>query len=297
MVNNYISFRYLFVSIAITLLITPFITSPAFARPIKVYQDISYVSDPTSEEQMLDIYTPQKNSNQLYPVLIFVHGGAWHMGDKEIVTPEIARSYTDNGIIVVSLNYRLSPRYKHPTHIRDIASATKWLVNNIEEYGGSSKRMVLTGHSAGAHLVALLATNPLYLSTHNVPATIFNAVVPVDTASFDLTEPQQGKLARLIQRYRDRAFSKDEKPLIDASPTLQVRPEINYPPFFLYVTAERPHAVKETRLFATAIKDNGGFAHNVIIDKELTHRDMGQAIFNPKSTIYKDIMGIFGKVF
>jgi acetyl esterase/lipase len=260
------------------------------ANTPEVFSDIPYVSSSTMEKQTLDIYTPQEDSADPYPVLIFVHGGAWHLGDKNIVTPEIAKSYTDQGIIVVSLNYRLSPRYKHPSHIKDVAAATKWIIDNIEEYGGNSKRMVLTGHSSGAHLIALLATNPLYLSTHNVPATIFNAVIPVDTASFDLTQ-QQGQM---MQRYRDRAFGTDKNPLIDASPTLQVKKGKDYPPFFLYITAKRPYAVKETKLLAAALKESGNFARNIVIDKNLTHRDMRKAIFDPKAEIYKGIMSIFG---
>jgi len=293
--NDMKSFRNLFALIATTLLIALLFTPSATAKPVNVYQDITYVSGSTMEKQTLDIYTPKEEVSRPYPVLIFVHGGAWHIGDKKIVTPDIARSYTDQGIIVVSINYRLSPRYKHPSHIRDVASATKWVVDNIGKYGGSTKRIAITGHSAGAHLVALLTTNPLYLSTHNIPATKFNAVIPVDTAGFDLTKPYKGKFARMIQRHLNRAFGTDKKSLIDASPTLQVRKGKDYPPFFLYVTAERPHAVKETRLFAAAIKKSGGFARNIVIDRGLTHRDMGQTIFDPRSKVFKTIMGVFGK--
>jgi len=294
MTNIFKSFRYLFAFMATTLLLSLTFTLPASASQPKIFSNISYVSGSSLTEQTLDIYTPQEEAGP-YPVLIFVHGGAWHVGDKKIVTPEIARSYTDQGIIVVSLNYRLSPEYKHPAHVKDLAAASEWIANNIGEYGGDVKKMVLVGHSAGAHLIALLATNPLYLSTHNLPATMFNCVVPVDTTNFDLTQPQQGKRAQLIQHYRDETFGKQKGKLVDASPTLLVKKGKRYPPFFLYVTAERPEAVKETRIFATTLEKSGNFARNITIDKGLTHRDMGQAIFDPRSKIYKDIMGVFGK--
>ena len=293
MAINSRSFRYLFVLLITALLTT--LAHPAFAKVQKTYQGVPYISGSELDQQKLDIYTPEEKAGKLYPVLIFVHGGAWSIGDKSVVTPQIARTYTDQGIIVVSVNYRLSPKHKHPAHIKDLAAATKWIVDHIGEYGGNTKNMVLTGHSAGAHLIALLTTHPLYLSTHNLPMTVFSCVAPVDTASFNLTNPQEGKLSRMIQRMKDKAFGTDPRVLANASPTLLVKKGRSYPPFFLYVTAERPDAVRETRLFAQALNNNEAFARNIVIDEDLTHRDMGKAIFDSHSQIYSDIMGVFGK--
>ena len=70
---------------------------------------------------------------------------------------EIGHKLADSGIGLVSVNYRLSPEFKHPTHVNDAVAATEWVIKNIEACGGNPKKVFVGGHSAGAYLAALLA--------------------------------------------------------------------------------------------------------------------------------------------
>ena len=111
--------------------------------------------------QKLDVYTPKGNSN-LLPVLFFVHGGAWRSGDRSQY-PAFAGRFAKEGVMVVAPSYRLAPKDPHPAQIEDVASAFAWTVKHAAEFGGDPKRITIMGHSAGGHLVSLLATDPGYL--------------------------------------------------------------------------------------------------------------------------------------
>ncbi|KAF1334700.1 Carbohydrate esterase, partial [Globisporangium splendens] len=98
------------------------------------------------------------------PTCVFVHGGSWQRGDKAgAFNNGIDDAFVNAGCIGVSVNYRVSPEVQHPEHTLDVATAVKWLRHNIDKYGGDPDRLVLIGHSAGAHLVMQLLADPQFL--------------------------------------------------------------------------------------------------------------------------------------
>jgi acetyl esterase/lipase len=112
----------------------------------------------------LDVFAPLDASKR-YPVVLFVHGGTWVMGDKNFfgLNRGVGRCLAKNGIVAVLINYRLSPAVKHPEHARDVARAFAWTCRNIAKYSGDPERIILAGHSAGAHLACLIAMDRGYL--------------------------------------------------------------------------------------------------------------------------------------
>lgn len=139
-------------------------------RNIK-YQSLNGVSD---NLQSLDIYTPAiTDPCKKVPVVIWVHGGAWMIGDKANMDSKI-EFYRSLGYVLVSVNYRLSPnvllnptlvtpRVMFPDHPNDVGAAVAWVRKNIATYGGNPVKLALAGHSAGAHLVALVSTDQSYI--------------------------------------------------------------------------------------------------------------------------------------
>src|SRR4051812_44226482 len=126
------------------------------------HKDVPYRTDADAdpERHKLDLYLPKGKAD--FPVLMFVHGGGWKSGNKSWYTA-LGHAFATEGIGVVVTNYRLSPQVKHPGHIEDVAKAFAWTHANIGRYGGRADRLFVSGHSAGGHLVALLATDPKYL--------------------------------------------------------------------------------------------------------------------------------------
>jgi acetyl esterase/lipase len=122
--------------------------------------DLSYGDDTL---QTLDVFSPRGQRD--CPVVLFVHGGAWIFGDKDLfgLYRDVGRYLARHGVTAVCVNYRLSPAVKHPEHVKDVARAFAWTRAHAGEYGGDPDRILLCGHSAGGHLVALLATDDRYL--------------------------------------------------------------------------------------------------------------------------------------
>ena len=109
----------------------------------------------------LDVYTPTNAKNA--PVVIFYYGGRWTEGDVasyEFVGAALAKQ----GFVAVVPDYRHYPAVKFPAFVQDAAKAVRWTHDHAQAYGGDVGRIFVMGHSAGAHLAALLATNESYLA-------------------------------------------------------------------------------------------------------------------------------------
>ena len=118
--------------------------------------------------QKLDIYSPHaQTKNNDKPVLIFFYGGSWDSGRKEMYY-FIADAFVRRGYVVVIPDYLKYPEARFPVFIEDGAAAIAWTKQNIEQYGGNSNHIFVAGHSAGAHLGGMLATDSQYLEKHGL---------------------------------------------------------------------------------------------------------------------------------
>jgi len=284
-----------FIAILI-LLITSFIGSShdAYGAEFTAFKDISYHPAPSSDQQKLDIYRPAGVDRfALLPVHIFVHGGAWTKGKKDLKAPDI-QAYTDRGVMLISLNYRLGPEHKYPGNVEDIVQAGNWVRRNIRAYGGDPNRLALSGHSAGAHLVALVG-----VGTPDVAAPpsgqIYKAIFAVDTASYDLAQKSKGRLSRLIERQKRSVFGRNPITLRKASPLYQIETRPRYSPIFLYVTARRRDAVEQTQKFEQALRAAKQPVQSHVLNAELNHSDMRDEIFNPHSPLFTSILKSLGR--
>jgi acetyl esterase/lipase len=132
-------------------------------RPaIREVLDVPYAGK-SDERQALDVFAPRGARG--CPVVLFVHGGAWVFGDKNFfgLYRSVGQFLARHGVVAVLINYRLSPLVRHPAHVQDVARAYAWVRRHTREYGGDPDQIFLVGHSAGGHLVALLATDARYL--------------------------------------------------------------------------------------------------------------------------------------
>jgi acetyl esterase/lipase len=143
---------------------------------VELTSDITYTSgDPADEaKHKLDLYLPKGRKN--FPVLLFVHGGSWRTGDRSLYRA-LGVHLAHQGIGVAIPSYRLMPRNPHPAQIEDVAAAFAWVYRNAASYGGDLKHLYISGHSAGGHLVALLALNPAYLSKFSIPISAIHGVI------------------------------------------------------------------------------------------------------------------------
>ncbi len=123
-----------------------------------------------------DMFVPQIDTPPAKPVIIFFYGGGWVKGDKESYG-WAARALAAEGFVVVVPDYRKVPQVKFPDFVADGADAVRWTQDNITKYGGDPERIVIMGHSAGAHTVAMLTLDPRFLATAGARPDVIKAAV------------------------------------------------------------------------------------------------------------------------
>jgi len=143
------------------------------------------VSYGTGERQALDIYAPLESPDIALPVVVFFYGGSWNSGTREGYD-FAGRALAAQGYVVVVPDYRLVPEVHFPAFVEDGADAVKWVRANIAEHGGDPDRIVLMGHSAGAHIGAMLANDSQWLGDDRAALRGFVGLAgPYDFAPFD----------------------------------------------------------------------------------------------------------------
>ncbi len=258
--------RRMFVS---GLAMTPFLAAaPALARPGKVLRDLKYGP---ATRQALDVYLPEDPRNA--PVLVMVHGGGWAIGDKANsgVWREKAKHWGARGYIFVSVNYRLLPEANPLEQARDVARAIAWLQDNVARLGGNADRMAMMGHSAGGHLVSLLAADPTLAAAHG--ARPWRGTISLDTAAFDVVDIMSGHHARLY----DRAFGDDPALWRATSATYLLKPDPM--PFLLVCSTRRARSCARNRDFARALAARGG--DSTLLPVDLSHNQINTELGRP----------------
>lgn len=143
----------------------------------KTVKDISYIpageTDGYRKERCkLDVYYPVGKKG--FPTIVWFHGGGLEGGGKHV--PEM---FMNQGFAVVAVNYRLSPKAQNPAYTEDAAAAVAWAYKHIEEYGGSPRRVFVTGHSAGGYLTLMVGLDKSYLQEYGVDADSIAAYLPI----------------------------------------------------------------------------------------------------------------------
>jgi arylformamidase len=222
--------------------------------------DVAYVDQPTPL-QTLDVYAPSDAKGA--PVVVFVHGGEWAKGDKSNVSVK-PKFFNSNGVIFISLNYRLSGTDRHPAQVDDISSALRWTRDNIEKFGGDRKKILLMGHSAGCHMVTLVGLDAQYLAKVGMKPSDLAGVISWSGGAFDLPEKvaQGGMYADFIHQN----FGDDTADWKAASPMHHIadgKPQTA----FLFASAEQgnPASKVATDKMVSLITAAGGSAQNIML--------------------------------
>lgn len=224
--------------------------------------------------QRLDVHAAKGLGNA--PVLVYVHGGGWSAGNKSAVN-QLPGFAARNGFLLISVGYRLTPEVDAGGEAEDVAAALAWVKANAKKYGGNPDHIVLMGHSAGAHLVALVGVDPAYLGKHSLKPTDFAGVICLDGAAYDAREEFRffDKAGGPVAPMFHAAFDKNPDGL---SPTLIVKAAsgVAYPPFLILYIASRPDSPPQARGLALAIHNAGGRVA-VRSTTDATHREINQS--------------------
>jgi acetyl esterase/lipase len=217
-------------------------------------QTIAYGKDPL---QRLDFWPAQGVSGNA-PLIVFVHGGGWQRGSKDNATGRWKAShYPGEGYAFASIDYRLVPEATVEQQAADVASAVRALVDRAAELGIDRRRIVLMGHSAGAHLVALAGTDERYLKGAGLSFADIAGVVPIDGAAYDVPA-QMREGPRMMEATYRQAFGTDTARQRDLSPTFHAdAPNVAR---FLLLRVQRPDGIRQSAILAEALRKGGSTA-------------------------------------
>jgi arylformamidase len=223
--------------------------------------DIAYYRGQGADHKKhrLDIYIPPGEA--VHPVVIFVHGGAWKWGDRDTAFDtygKLGKKFVAAGIMTVVISYRLAPAFKHPAPARDVARAIAWVKKNIGSLGGSSEQVFLMGHSAGAHLVALVAADPVYLRQVGVDPSFIKGVIAI-SGPYDIN-----MMAESVPKLAREAFGSDRKGWTNASAATHLG-KTSLPRFLIAIGDGDPQGLHlQARTFIKALRRAGGQVKRVL---------------------------------
>ena len=219
----------------------------------------------------LDIHAPK--GAKAAPVVIYVHGGYWKAGDKS-QKGHLPEFFCQRGFAFVTLNYRLAPAVQHPVLIQDVARAVGWVHDHIAAHGGNPAQLFLTGHSAGAQLVALLGTDAKRLGELGKPLSILRGVIPLDSAAMDIRNVASDD--RRADSPYHAAFGEDPAAWADASPLVHAEKAKSLPPFQIVVAYGPAIANKKAGVdaYAAALRKNGTRAEVVDASSFREHQSL-----------------------
>jgi arylformamidase len=232
---------------------------------IRVVRDVTYGSDP---KQRFDVYAPMQADHA--PVIFMVHGGAWAIGDKaakNVIENKVAR-WVPRGFILVSVNYRLLPDAVPLQQAQDVAQALVQAQRQAMEWGGDREKFILMGHSAGAHLVDLLAAQPSIALQRG--ATPWLGTVSLDSASLDVVQTMQSRHPRLY----DRAFGSDPAVWQAVSPLQQLHAP--GAPFLAVCSSRRADSCPQAHHFVDKATRLGTRAQ--VLEQDLSHEEINQQL-------------------
>lgn len=211
-----------------------------------VYRD----ANPTTGtgQQELSVFAPRKVAD-LTNVFVFIHGGSWKSGRKELYR-FLGKRMARRGVTTVIIDYPLSPAAQYNEMATSAARAVQWVRQHIRNYGGSPDSIFVAGHSAGGHLAALLTVRDAYFDTLSMANPIRGAIL-IDAAGLDMygylmeKKPEERKYLS--------TFTTHPRVWKEASPLYYLHPDI--PPMLIYRGGKTyPSIIESNDKFAKALE-------------------------------------------
>ncbi|MDG2517141.1 alpha/beta hydrolase [Lysobacter soli] len=236
-----------------------------------VLRDIAYGDHP---RQRFDLYLPV--TTRRAPLIVIVHGGAWANGDKNHpgLIPEKARHWLPRGYALLSTNYRLVPDASPLDQVRDVAQALAHVKRHAGDWKIDADNIVLLGHSAGAHLVALLAASPDLRG--EAQANSVRGAILLDSAAYDV----QHVMGKPHPALYDRAFGSDPDDWRAASPFARL--SRGAPPMLAVCsTGHLRAACEQAHRFARRAADLD--VRVDVLPQDLSHMEINRHLGRPSS--------------
>ena len=201
-----------------------------FSCQVQKHKNISYLpkdTNPGKKEPTLNVYEAEDETDNKFPVIVFVGGDNWDVADNKVYD-YYGKNFAEKGVTVVMPDYNLSPNADIKEMTAQIARAIKWTKRNIHLYGGDTSQIFLSGHSAGGHLVALAAMNPEY----GIDPSEISGIILNDAAGLDMLTTLRKEPPTDVDHYKT-TWGTDSTGWKESSPITYVGEET--PPMLIFI--------------------------------------------------------------
>ncbi|MEW9583972.1 alpha/beta hydrolase [Paraburkholderia sp. DGU8] len=168
-----------------------------------------------SRRQRLDVYAPESRTGTNHPVVVYFYGGGWQSGHRSD-SRGVAQALAARGIVTIAADYRIYPETVFPGFLDDPAAAVRWTRDHVRSFGGDQQRIFVMGHSSGAHMAAMLATDPRYLAAQGMSNASLAGMIGLagPYAAIPTSDPHMDEIfpAALRQRALPIAFVTGKEP-------------------------------------------------------------------------------------
>ncbi len=231
------------------------------------------------ERQILDVHAP-RGGKRPHEVIVFFYGGSWRDGSRRFYR-FLGQILSRQGYIIVIPDYRVFPQVQFPTFMDAAAKVVKWTHDNIASLGGNPDSLVLMGHSAGAHMAALLLTNRSFLATQDLERDIVRRFIGF-SGPYSFNPLDYQSTAEIFSTARDIDLARPIKNVTGAEP----------PMLLLHGKRDKKVYPVNTLNLTQAVCDAGGQARSIIYP-QLGHKGMLAAMLQPlrwRAPVLRDVL-------
>lgn len=256
-------------------------------------QTLTYGTDPL---QVMDFWSPA--GARPAPLVLYVHGGGWKRGSKDTAIGNALPGHLrDQGYAFASINFRLVPAATVEQQASDVAQALAYLLARADKLGIDRSKVVITGHSAGAHLVALVGTDEQYLRKAGLAFADIDGVMPNDGAAYDVPR-QMEQAGRMMADTYKQAFGTDPARQKALSPVFHAAAP--NAPRFLLLHVQRKDGVAQAEELGAALKqagvkvEYGSFPGTGLQGHAEINRKLGEPDYPATPVMDAWLKGVFG---
>lgn len=248
------------------------------------YKSGSNLSEYEKERCFLDLYLPKASKS--FPVIVWFHGGSLeHFSKDDDFNKNLAKHFASKGVAVAVVNYRLYPEAKYPSYIEDAAASVSWVINHIQEYGGNSQAVFISGHSAGGYLTYMLGMDHQYLESVGVKIDKIAGIIPVSGQTF----------THYTIRKERGIPNPETTPVIDeAGPCFHAKKSA--PPVLAICGDQDPQdRIEENQYFIALLKKVGHLNAEYCEIKDRNHWNLILMIPNPEDPVSEAVLTFISK--
>jgi arylformamidase len=226
-----------------------FYASTIFADEMRVDRDRPY-ADTRHERQVLDVYWPASGEGRA--VVVWIHGGGWKAGDKSQMQKK-PKAFVEAGYVFVAPNRRFIPGASMRDVLADVAKSIRWAREHAKEYGGDPDAIFVMGHSSGANLAALVATDNRYLEAEGLSLSTIKGCVPLDGGLYDVPAQVAASASDAARTATYQELFGDVDDQRDLSPASHVGKGRKIPPFLIF-HIDHPFTKTQSQEFAKKLR-------------------------------------------